>query len=221
MKKDLFHNKRKKNQKGFVAADFIFSFTLVIGCGVLIFALTFSLMTVEVAQYITWSAARSFSAANSNPGLQSTAASTKFNNLSKNFPLLTDESNNWFSLILGGTGLNATTNSDGSQAGIKVTDPTNSMGGQTRQPWVGVSSQLHLKLFQSINLPFLGKITNNPETFKFALHAFMLRNPSREECITFMKDRYANGILQIDDLKDAPVTPNSAAAYIASEDNGC
>jgi hypothetical protein len=204
-------NKQKKNsQAGFVAAEFLFSFVLVISCGIIVFALTFSLMTVEVAQYITWSAARSYSAGNKSKDDNRASGQRKFANLMKQFPLLTGESGEWFKLTVAGAGVNS-----GSQSGMTIPDPTNRLDGQTRHPWGGFSTNLELKLFKSLNIPFLGPITNDESLFKFPLHAFILRHPSQTECIEFYEKRF-------DKIKDLiNVNGSSPSSYSANEDNGC
>ncbi len=204
-------NKKKKNSEaGFVAAEFLFSFILVISCGIIVFALTFSLMTVEVAQYITWSAARSYSAGNKSQGDSADAGRKKFANLIKQFPLLAGATGEWFTLTAVSVGKNS-----GTQAGMNIPDPTNRMGDETRHPWAGFSSSLELKLFKSIKIPFLGPITSDESLFKFPLHAFILRHPSQTECIQFYEQRFD----KIKDLID--VSGSSAGSYVANEDNGC
>ncbi|MBC7754133.1 MAG: hypothetical protein H7Z71_07855 [Moraxellaceae bacterium] len=205
------NNKKKSNQAGFIAAEFLFSFILVISCGMVVFALTFSLMTIEVAQYITWSSARAYSAGNISKGDSEQAGRTKFNNLKAAFPLLSGSAGEWFELSSPTVGKNA-----GTASGMTIPDPSNRMGEETRHPWAGFSSTLELKLFKSLKLPFLGPITNDESLFKFPLHAFILRNPSQGECIQFFEDRMS-AIRNLDDFKSLP----SGGTYIPHEDNGC
>jgi hypothetical protein len=89
-----------QNQAGFMTAEFLFAFTMVLGCGVLIFAFTFSLMTIEVAQYIVWSSARSYSVGNKTAAASELAGKTKYKNLTAMFPLLTGSGNesSWFKM---------------------------------------------------------------------------------------------------------------------------
>ena len=202
--------KSKKNQSGFVAAEFLFSFVLVISCGLVIFALTFSLMTVEVAQYITWSAARSYSAGNMSKQASEAAAVDKFKNLSKSFPLLTNSDSNWFSLTQLGVGGSA-------GSGLANLDRENRLGSETRHPWFGFSTSLELKLFKSLRIPFLGKVVDDDQAFTFPLRAFILRNPSHEECQQFIKDKF-NVIKGLSDFKNVG---GSSSSYVPNEDNGC
>jgi hypothetical protein len=205
------------NDAGFLAADFLFSFVLIIGCGIIIFALTFSLATVEIAQYITWSAARSYSAGNKSEAASKSAADQKFLNLSKKYPLLTgaDGSNAWFQLTKKSVG-------DGAADGMAgLADKNNRSGGGTenRQPWTGVNAELEWKLFKSIQVPFLGKIAEpGSDAFTIPIRAFLLRNPSQEECLQFYSERYEKGIKG---LEGGWVGLPPATGYVPIEDNGC
>lgn len=217
MKKSL-SQKTILNNSGFLAADFLFSFVLVIGCGIVIFALTFSLATVEIAQYITWSAARSYSAANKTAADSRTAAETKFKNLSLKFPLLTgaDGNTSWFLLTrtnVGDAAYNGMSGlADGKNASAAA--PT-----ENRQPWTGVSATLEWKLFESIKIPFLGKIaTPGSDSFTIPIRAFILRNPSQDECLKFYGNRFSQGI---QGLESGWSSIGVSGSYVPIEDNGC
>lgn len=207
------------NNSGFLVADFLFSFVLVIGCGIVIFALTFSLATVEIAQYITWSAARSYSAANKTSAASKLAGETKFKNLSLKFPLLTgaDATSPWFVLtkkIIGDAAY------DGLQGPVDVNNRTPGPGGgaENRHPWTGVSAELEWKLFESIKIPFLGRIAKpGSDVFKIPIRAFLLRNPSQDECLKFFELRFDQGIKNLESGWGGLPMGN----YIPIEDNGC
>ncbi len=206
------------NNSGFLAADFLFSFVLIICCGIIIFALTFSLATVEIAQYITWSAARAYSAAHKTKADSELAASVKFKNLSLKFPLLTGANgdSSWFQLTLKKVG-------DTAYAGLGgPVDVKNKSGSNTesRQPWTGVSAELEWKLFKSIQVPFLGKIASaESDIFTFPIRAFLLRNPSQEECLNFFKteNRFNQGLEKLENGWNGLKLSN----YVGIEDNGC
>ena len=207
-----------KNNSGFLAADFLFSFVLVVGCGIVIFALTFSLATVEIAQYITWSAARAYSSGNKTAADSKTAADAKFKNLSLKFPLLTraDGSSDWFLLTSTNVGDNAWTGMDGltnSKNASKISALEN------RQPWTGVSATLEWKLFKSIKIPFLGKIAgSDTDVFTIPIRAFILRNPSQDECLKFFNKRFTDGI---QGLESGWSSIGVSGSYVPIEDNGC
>lgn len=199
--------RQRKSQSGFVAAEFLFSFVLVISCGLIVFALTFSLMTIEVAQYITWSSARSYSSGNISKDDSVSSGQTKFKNLAANFPLLTKEDSNWFALSSPNIGGSVYPNGD--------YDSGNKLGDETRHPWSGATAKLQLVLFKSLKIPFLGKIVNDDSAFDMNLSSFILRNPSVQECLIFSKDRF-------NEIKHQfPNVQSDSSKYVPNEDNGC
>ena len=211
-------NKIIHNQKGFMAADFLFSFVLVLSCGIIIFALTFSLATIEIAQYITWSGARAYSAANLSKTASETAGRKKMNNLAKNFPLLTGSATSpWFNLTDLKVG-EATTVA----AGINGVDYSNKAktSPENRHPWTGTSANLELTLYKSIQIPFIGPIVNDETAFTIPIKSFLLRNPSQEECLKFFEQgqRFDQGIQK---LESGWSNILDSGSYVGIEDNGC
>ena len=231
-------NKKRKNilrsNEGFLVADFLFSFVLVISIGIIIFALTFSLATIEIAQYIVWSTARNFSAANVTESAASTQAQLKFNNMSQQFPLLTgngSQSAPWFELTFEQVGDLSKLDTDLTTK-IPGSDLTNTDGaGEQRQPWIGASARINLKLFTSLRIPFLGKAVDDPSKFTFPVRAFIMRHPSFTECSDFFKyeNRFEKGIKKADpafsNMSGNMASPPSPAleqeSYVSAEDNGC
>jgi len=96
----LSNKKFIRNNSGMLIADFLFAFVMVIGIGIFMFALTFSLATIEVGQYIVWSTARNYSAARYSETVANSEATDKFKALAEQFPLLTNSggSSSWFEL---------------------------------------------------------------------------------------------------------------------------
>ncbi len=216
-----FHQ-RKKSESGFIIADFLFSFVLVICVGMFIFALTFSLATIEISQYIVWSAARTYSSANVDEAKAARASETKFKSLSAMFPLLTGEGNAspWFSL----DDFKVQDHEKEATFAGKVTsasDRENRDGNtERRQPWTGASANLYLKLFANLGIPVFGKVSNDPETdFKFRIYAFIIRHPSFEECSGFFQQRFEKGVKKIESFQSINGTPASEPYKV--EDNGC
>ena len=224
-------NKKKfsiSNQSGFIVADFLFAFVMVISCGILIFALTFSLATIEISQYIVWSTARNFSAANTNEQAARAQAQKKFDALADKFPLISGRgasSTPWFSLSAVVIGDLAKIDSD--LANILKADKLNKDSAQQiRIPWIGAKSDLELKLLSGIRIPFLGKVTGNKDGFTFPIRAFILRHPSQDECYSFFskEKRYDLGIqkLQSTDAENSNFAKEAKRdSYVAIEDNGC
>jgi hypothetical protein len=232
---------RKNNSNsnsGFIIADFLFSFVLVLGIGIVIFGLTFSLATIEIAQYIVWSSARNYAAASSNEPTSATSAKLKFNNLSKQFPLLTGQGNTgstWFSLddFRVGNLVAPGVDPDFLAHVNSAPEQANSAGGESRQPWTGASAKITLKLFSSLRIPFLGKIAGDADKskFTFPVRAFIIRSPSIDECQEFFKfdNRFKKGLNVIDQFGNIQSQvfqpPNEGDIHRVygegQEDNGC
>ncbi|OFZ28658.1 MAG: hypothetical protein A2622_06105 [Bdellovibrionales bacterium RIFCSPHIGHO2_01_FULL_40_29] len=219
---------RLSNQSGFIVADFLFSFVLVIGCGVLIFALTFSLATVEITQYIVWSTARNFAAANLNEETARIQATKKFDALAEKFPMISGRgslSTPWFTLsapLIGDLSV-----SDVNLRSKLGNDRENrDSGQQVRQPWIGAKSDLELKLLSGLRVPFLGPVASDKTEFTFPIRAFLLRHPSQQECLSFfaVENRFEKGLRKLKSVEkqfsdlDRLLIP---AQYVPIEDNGC
>lgn len=228
----LLRSKPNSNS-GFIIADFLFSFVLVIGIGIVIFGLTFSLATIEIGQYIVWSSARNYAAGNSNESAASKQATLKFNNLSQKFPLLTGQGatgSAWFTLDNFKVGNLAVIDQD-LMAKIATDLPNRDPGNEERQPWIGASAQIYLKLFAGLQIPFLGKIATDKSTFAFPVRAFIIRSPSQTECSTFFNfdNRFVKGIqpsnsfplMNRPSMVNPPSEGDQRSAYVNLEDNGC
>ena len=221
-----------QNSSGFIATEFLFAFVMVLGIGIFIFGMTFSLATIEVAQYIVWSTARNHSAGNVSAEAASANAKKKFQNLTAQFPLLTGNGGGgreWFELT--DTDLKIGNLGDIDDLFIiSMDDKKNS----DRQPWIGARALINLKLFSGLKIPFLGKVTEDRDSFKFPIRAFVLRHPSRSECQNFFFDsgmRYNEGIKKLENNTLANELPMESSSAIPSgfdgndgsfgEDNGC
>ena len=218
------------NQSGFIVADFLFAIVMVVSCGILIFALTFSLATVEISQYIVWSTARNFSAANINEQAARIQAQKKFDTLADKFPLISGRGASgtpWFSMSAAVIGDLAKIDSDLTSVLNSKGDKLNKdLSQQMRQPWIGVKSDLELKLLSGIRVPFLGSVTSDKKDFTFPIRAFVLRHPSQDECFSFFskEKRYDLGIQKLNssDAENSGFAPNADPnSYVPIEDNGC
>ena len=229
--------KLHSNQSGFIVADFLFSLVLVISCSVIIFVFTLSLATIEISQYIVWSTARNYSAANETKKIAQTQAQLKFKNLADQFPKLTGNNNSSPWITLTGPPL---------VGNLIELDPTfkSRLGGQKeennqdqslqkRQPWIGASAIVKLNLLQNLKVPFIGPVGDpSADTFSFPVRAFILRHPSQEECKNFYFDsnssiptRFTEGIQKItgEDFDKIKAVHNidGTQKYVPMEDNGC
>lgn len=223
------------NASGFLVTEFLFAFVMILGIGIFMFALSFSLATIEISQYIVWSTARNYSAAHMIHDSSLSTATKKFNNLSARFPLLTgagSTGDSWFVL----------SSSDLLIGNMAVLDPefSSQVSGedllnQNRTPWTGVSTKLNLKLFAGLKIPFLGKVAENPNDFSLNIRAFLIRHPSVGECRNFIfNQRYSKGILTLENgklaeryirefstLTDRTNLPSDGEQNGFGEDNGC
>ena len=222
-----FISRSISNNSGFIIADFLFSFALVISCGIIVFALTFSLATVEISQYMVWSAARNYSAGNFDPLTAQAQAKKKFDTLADKFPLISGRgaaSTPWFTLTDPVIGDLAKIDAD--LIGKLGVDKINKdVTQQVRQPWIGVKSDLQLKLLSGLRVPFLGPVTGSKDFFTFPIRAFILRHPSQQECYSFFskEKRYNEGILKLNDssAEGSNFPTTGANEYVPIEDNGC
>src|SRR6185369_17627606 len=80
---------RKLNEKGQLTLDFLFAVMLICGVCALLGALTFTLTLTEVVQYVTFSAARTYLAADMAPSDQSKEGNLKGTTLLQKLPFLT------------------------------------------------------------------------------------------------------------------------------------
>ena len=217
-----------RNESGFIVADFLFAFVMTLGVGIFIFALTFSLATIEVGQYIVWSAARNYSASNLNQGVALTAAREKFTKLAEQFPLLTNigGDSSWFELSESDLKIGDDLTVSDTAMGISGQDAVNDY----RQPWTGASTVIKLKLFSGLKIPFLGKVVADGSMLEFPIRAFLIRNVSQQECEAFFNGvgsgpRIDVGIKKLENEKLAKDTwglqNETGGGIIHGEDNGC
>src|ERR1700761_6449685 len=86
------------NQNGQMTIDFIFGLVLMAGFAAVLFALSFTLSVSEIAQYVTFAAARNYYAGNLTLNDQVTAGKAKYASLLGNKAIKPLFSGNWFSL---------------------------------------------------------------------------------------------------------------------------
>lgn len=214
----LQQSKNKKNQGGFIIADFLFAFVLVIGIGILLFGLTFSLASVEIAQYIVWSSARTYASGNISEVKARQDANIKFKNLIDKFTMFKGDDGSWFKLdgMVVGNLLVSDPDLSSKITGSDDRDNTLKGGKEKRQPWIGASAKLTWKLYSSLRIPFLGTVADgDKDIFSFPIRAFLLRHPSQDECYDFFRQKYSE-INRLDSFTNLPGTNLTAV-----EDNGC
>lgn len=208
------------DEAGFIFADFIFSLVLVLSSCIILFVLCFSLAAVEIGQYITWTTARAYSGANLTADRSTMAGKQKFVKMATQLPLLTgaNTSTFWFQLVLQDVG-----NNNSLIANLESINTNNSLSsGEARQPWTGAAAELDVALLRRLTLPFIGKLSTDDSVFKYNLRAFILRNPSQNECLEFFKKKYEEGVSKIEgSWNNRNFLTNAELDFFPMEDNGC
>lgn len=202
------------NEKGFLAADFLFSIVIASGLCVVFFCVTFTLSMVEVGQYIAYSVTRAHMAGHKTQDDQEKAAKTKFNSLQKNKVLNPLFSNGWFeitNLDVRGAG---TTGKDFSERYPGEGEPSRGV------PQVGVRLNFEAKMLD-IKVPLLGSTDPEGNGFKTFLTGLMIREPTVEECQNQIKNDRYKAILGLDPRFEQIAGSASESEYVPMEDNGC
>lgn len=200
-----------RNQRGFVVTDFIFSIIIAVGLGVVVFSISYSLVVVEVTQYVSFATSRAHAAANKDPDEQKAKARRKFDHLINNNKAIGSIfKNGWFEI-----GTSAKVDIRSGKTGDGRT--FEGLGDSPNRNWfIGVSVPLNIKVL-ALNLPLLGETApDHPDGFPTKLNSFLIREPSSKECKDFMEQR-RNAIKNLPSAQ----TYFDQNAYVAMEDNGC
>ena len=193
-----------KSNKGFIATDFLFSFVLVLGLTFLLFALTFTLSMVEVTQYITFSGARSYMAAHTDPDAQLEQGQLKYSSLVENAVFSPLYTNGWFEIAPAGAVVGVHSDDYGQEA-------------DDYYNFYGISTFFKAPVL-NISIPMYGSTVteDKKDGFQTTIGSFLSREPSQIECEGFTRQRWekikAAGNFQIPNNNDNPVN---------IMDNGC
>ena len=196
------------NQSGFITMDFLFAFVLILGFSALLFALTFTLTVVEIAQYSTYASARVYYGAHKTEAQQRQAAMDKYNDLiNKNKVFSPLFKNGWFKVqpepFVGNV---ATIMPEYGQ------NPMNS--------FFGVSTIFNADILK-MQIPFFGSADPNDKGFKTTIGSYLGREVSAAECTAFVNNRW-NGILKLRPSSGASYETNATpAGYEPVIDDGC
>ncbi|HVK61794.1 MAG TPA: hypothetical protein VM432_09605 [Bdellovibrionales bacterium] len=184
---------------GFITIDFLFAFVIAMGFSTVLFAISFTLAMVEVGQYVTYAASRSFNPADATLSLQEANGIAKFNELVDRPVLKRILSSGWISL-----------------KSPMLADFSEEYGDDD-QVFVGAQVQFEAKVL-NFNVPFLGSTSNNPSTGKATLNSYLMREPSSEECRESFNRRRYEKLLELDDnYRQAKADPGA----VLVTDNGC
>ncbi|MFK8136830.1 MAG: hypothetical protein AB8E15_00590 [Bdellovibrionales bacterium] len=170
-----------KDESGSLTVDFVFGLMIVMASFAIFFALTFTLSTIEVAQYIAFSSSRTFAAAHQDPATQESRAQAKFDSLLSRAPFKGLFSRNgWFRL-------------DYQKSGSMLDEFPETSGDFTNALFIG--SKLEFRsLIMEIEMPVLGI---SGDGLRSPIYSFLGREVSFSECKNFFNNRW-NNIKNID-----------------------
>jgi hypothetical protein len=197
-----------KNQNGFVTAEFMFAIIIATCMTILTFALTFTLSTVEIVQYMVFSASRAHAAANFDVDSQQKAARDKYNSLIGNKTFAPLFQNGWFEApaskleIRSGNGVNFE----------QEYSPTSRPAAQ------GVRVTFKANLLE-LKLPLVGDVTSpSGNGFEAKVNALLIREISQKECLEYMDQR----VDSLWNLSPGIQRFRYQSSYVTPwEDNGC
>lgn len=202
--------------KGFISIDFMFAIVISFFMVILVFAMTISLSVVEVVQYIVYSAARSQSVGHVSSEAQVNAAREKYKALVKN-PSLDSLLRGAFFEISESSKLDIRPGVLADGGGSNFQNEYSNSADQ--KVFHGVRTKLTSKILD-LKIPFLGKLDNDGEGFKSHVLAIMIREPSMQECIEFMKERKQK-IWGLSKGRASIFKNNAKEVAVPWEDNGC
>lgn len=213
MKKQMSLEKIKKSseQSGIATVDFIFSMVMMVGMGILLFSLSYSLVAIEVSQYVAFATARSHSAAHLTIAENRSMAERKFKSLTAGADanLASFFNNGWFELKMNPTDLRSggSTGTDfASEYGLTDAD---------KLAMHGVRLQLSAKIMNK-KLPLIGSTSDEDDAYQANITAFLTREASQQECQQWFVDR-KNALRNLFQR----VQGQDMSAYFEVEDNGC
>lgn len=159
------------NQKGVITVDFLFALVLAMSLSAAVFAMTFSLVVIEMTQYIAYSTARAMSGSDVDLNSQRQSALAKFQSLVSDPVLSPLYSNGWFEIgqpdIRPGLGNNFANEYAAKQDSRRFFHQ-------------GVRVPLTINLLQ-LKLPFLGTAKEEGGN-QTAVNSLLIRENSFQEC---------------------------------------
>ncbi len=222
------YNKLIQNQKGLLTLDFMIGIIITFAVMLFLFRVSFSLMMVEVSQYVAFSVARAQSAADVDLEKQRVAAKSKYNQIVKN-----PEWQHFFKGVFA-IGNNGNYSENFLKSGIGSVNGTAANGHFEEYlyksnydgsdvsgiPFVGVVLPIKLG-WLNMNIPLLGSTSETDQEFKAKVTGFLIREPTQYECHDFFKKRYQK-VLNIDSSRfNHPSITRGINSYVRMEDNGC
>jgi hypothetical protein len=193
----------KNGETGFMTMDFLFALTIGFGFTLVFFAISYTLVTVEISQYIAFASSRAYDAANETVSLQEAIGLKKYQELISTQPLKNIYSMGWIKL--------------GAPVFGDFSNDYPPPATADRSIYVGAHLQFEAKVL-NLNLPLLGKTETNSSTGKATLNSYLGREVSTTECRqNFTAQRFQH-LLQLNSrYRQLPNASNEALIT----DNGC
>jgi hypothetical protein len=208
-----------KNQRGSITVDYLFAFFLVSGFASVIMTFSVTLSMVEVVQYMTFAASRSYFASNVTEQKQKEAAQLKFLTLKESDVIAPLVNNGWFVV---------SENDFVADFDIKkypqFQDYENSQDSGNINLYHGAAAVFRAPIL-SFQVPFFGGTerkdnSGNDTGFQTTITSFLGREPSFQECNDFNNNRWQQ-IQQLNPIYGSANSALGAGAYIPINDNGC
>jgi hypothetical protein len=207
----------KSDEAGFVAAEFVFALTMAAGIGIALFAITYTLTVVEVAQYIAFATSRAQIASHIDIDSQEKRGLDTYNQLKKDeiFKRIFSFKKNstaWFSLPP----------SPEQKLGRNESDVFNEYPtSNNRVPNSGVRIRFVSKIL-NLKLPLLGRLMGeDSEGLDANVTSFLMREPTQKECQQQMSSR-PDIIFKLDPRFQSYTSSSGGTNKgISMEDNGC
>lgn len=215
--------KSPPQSRGGVITEFIFAFMIAGAVGIVLFALSYSLMVTEVVQYIAFATSRAHMAGSISPAKQKENAERKYKSLTEGDGAIARTfKNSWFEL--GKVDQLQIRQGEGASTGEP--DFTAQFGGGgiafQRGRFIGIIVPLTLKIL-NMRFKFLG--STNPDqsddTFKTYINAFLIREPSQLECRKFFQEKRNLSNWQNILAGQLPQNLTTENQWSLGEDNGC
>lgn len=205
-----------RNERGVVTLDYLFAFILVGGFSFLLLALSLTLSTVEIVQYMTFASARNFYAGHVSPTSQQEAAFQKFNEISSDPLFLPFFTNGWFQLDKKTLIIGSVAQKNPDFASYRQDPQDNLFHGTV------VFLVANVLDFQ---VPFFGATTRisegGKEGYGTYIGSYLGRETTYLECEQFMKLRFP-AIQRLQNSKGGdPFTRANARYTYVPSDNGC
>lgn len=205
MKKNLM-----RSQRGFLTVDFMLAVIATLGCMMLLLRVTVSFVSVQMAQYIVYAAARAHSAADVTPQDQVDAGEQKYKSLLNSAGIMAGFLKAGQTLQKSGV--------IGNYNDLYSPPAGNDGSLESGIPFVGARAEVKLSRL-GFSVPFLGRTSDEDEEFKSYVDAMLFREPSNEECRKFFQNQRYQTILSLDGRFSK--ASGFATDYAPMEDSGC